>query len=306
MQPALLLALCLVTFLASVIGTRILLWALTKRHIMDIPNQRSNHTIPTPRGAGLAVITALLLGLAVWYAYDVTAIAYVPYFLIAGALAVFSFLDDVTPLPISLRFAMQLAAVTASLWFFPGEGKMFQGIFPSYVDTILTALLWVWFINLYNFMDGIDGITGIETASIGIGIAVMSIIAPHYSYSHGIIGIMLLATAGGFLVWNWHPAKIFLGDSGSISLGYLLGWLLIDMAKAGHWLPALLIPGYYLFDSTFTLLRRILRGEKFWQAHSEHFYQKAVRAGISPRKVVYLLAITNGILLALATYLVVL
>jgi UDP-N-acetylmuramyl pentapeptide phosphotransferase/UDP-N-acetylglucosamine-1-phosphate transferase len=187
-----------------------------------------------------------------------------------------------------------------SLAFFTSHGLVFQGLLPTYLDKVFTALLWLWFINLYNFMDGIDGITGIETLCIGVGLAALSLFIPDYAVEFGYIGLMLAASVLGFLVWNWHPAKIFLGDSGSVSLGYLLGWLLIELAMAGYWQAALIIPGYYLFDSSFTLARRILRREKFWQAHSQHFYQKAVRRGISPRTVVSLLFITNVILIALA------
>lgn len=282
------------------LGTRLLLGFLKKRQILDIPNQRSNHSLPTPRGAGLAVIASLLMGSTVWSSLDNNALDYLPFIAIAGALAVFSFLDDMKHLPAALRFLVQGIAVAASLYLWKEDGLVFQGLLPANLDTIATAILWLWFINLYNFMDGIDGITGAETISIGLGVAAIAAISITYPAGYGYIGLMLVAAALGFLVWNWHPAKIFLGDSGSVSLGYLLGFLLLALAKTGDWQAALLLPGYYLFDSGVTLARRLLRGEKFWQAHSKHFYQQAVRRGLSPCIVVYVIASANVMLTALA------
>lgn len=290
-----------VTFIISMLGTRVVLSILKKRLVLDIPNERSNHTIPTPCGAGIAVIFSLVIG---WTVFGILkqelALPYMPFFLLAMGLTLFSFLDDIKPLPIALRFLIQIIAVVTSLYLFMGEGAVFQGLLPLWVDKILTAFIWLWFINLYNFMDGIDGITAIETICIAFGVLVIATLMDSYSLGYSYVSIAIIAAALGFLVWNWHPAKIFLGDSGSISLGYLLGWLLIFLAMAGYWQAALIIPGYYLFDSTCTLLHRIIKKEKFWQAHSQHFYQKAVRRGLSPRIVNYVLLGTNSVLFVLA------
>jgi UDP-N-acetylmuramyl pentapeptide phosphotransferase/UDP-N-acetylglucosamine-1-phosphate transferase len=114
------------------------------------------------------------------------------------------------------------------------------------------------------------------------------------------MAVVMVAAALGFLVWNWHPAKIFLGDSGSVPLGYLLGWLLLSAASHGHWAAALILPAYYLTDASITLVRRALRGERLWEAHRQHFYQKAVQGGAGHARVASLILLANAILVLLA------
>ena len=155
----------------------------------------------------------------------------------------------------------------------------------------------VWFINLYNFMDGIDGITGVETAAIGLGVALLALVGA----TPDLAAAAAIAAAGlGFLVWNWHPARIFMGDAGSVPLGFLLGWLLLALAARGAWAPALILPGYYLADATLTLIARTLAGERIWQAHRRHFYQRAVRGGASHAAVVLRVAAADILLIVLA------
>jgi UDP-N-acetylmuramyl pentapeptide phosphotransferase/UDP-N-acetylglucosamine-1-phosphate transferase len=163
----------------------------------------------------------------------------------------------------------------------------------------LSGVAWLWFVNLFNFMDGIDGLAGSETAAIGLGAVLLASIGA-VGVVPGALGLVLVGAALGFLLWNWQPAKIFLGDVGSIPLGYLIGWLLLALAAQGHWVAALLLPGYYLADASLTLARRLMRGERIWQAHREHFYQHAVRQGRSHAQVVLAISITNGGLLILA------
>ena len=134
---------------------------------------------------------------------------------------------------------------------------MFQGWLPAALDMAAAALLWVWFVNLYNFMDGIDGIAGSETAAIGIGLALFAIAGIGNDPALAAPAAVIAAAAIGFLVWNWAPARIFLGDVGSVPLGYLLGFLLLAAASRGHWKLALILPLYFLADATITLLRRL-------------------------------------------------
>jgi UDP-N-acetylmuramyl pentapeptide phosphotransferase/UDP-N-acetylglucosamine-1-phosphate transferase len=156
----------------------------------------------------------------------------------------------------------------------------------------------VWFVNLYNFMDGIDGITGVETVCVAGGVA----LTEGFSGSVGatILPLTLVAAALGFLRWNWHPARIFLGDVGSVPLGFLLGFLLLGLAAQGAWAPALILPLYYLVDATLTLGRRVLRGAPFWKAHREHFYQRALAPDGNHAAVTRLILIGNLILIPLA------
>ena len=179
---------------------------------------------------------------------------------------------------------------------------------PYALDVVLAAFLWLWFLNLTNFMDGIDGITGIEGGSIGLGVALLAALAAAGSVIDSasvagvlaLYGIVLAAAAAGFLVWNWQPAKIFLGDVGSVPIGFLLGWLLLETAGAGLWAAAILLPLYYLADATITLLLRALRHERIFQAHRSHFYQRAAQRFGSHATVVLAISALNIGLIALA------
>ena len=263
--------------LLSLAATGLILAQLRRRAIFDHPNERSSHAAPTPRGGGIAVIAVLI---AAWYVPalpdpDPTLIAVV---LGAVALAVLSWIDDLISLPPAGRFLAQAAIVAATLASFRGDGLVFQGLLPPALDIAAAGLVWLWFLNLFNFMDGIDGISAIEANGIGIGIALLAYLEPTVGLDPW-LGASAAAAMLGFLWWNRPPARIFLGDVGSIPLGFLLGWLLLKAAAAGHWAPALILPLYYLADATVTLLRRAVRREKVWQAHREHFYQQAVRHG---------------------------
>jgi len=203
-------------------------------------------------------------------------------------------------LPITPTAAYSDIAAAPDILFVPGAGHVFQGLLPPVLDYALTALVWLWFVNLYNFMDGIDGITGGQTAAIGFGVALVGFLSLDPNGGSLPLGLALGATALGFLAWNWAPAKLFLGDVGSIPLGYLTGWLLLGMAGEGRWAPALILPLYYLVDATVTLLRRAARFEKIWHAHREHFYQRAVQAGLGHAAVVLRILAANVVLIGLA------
>lgn len=291
--PPLLTAL-LTVILAWLATGRVTSW-LRQRAILDQPNHRSSHTIPTPRGGGMGVLAALApvwAGLALLLADAPGAMSVFPALAGALLLAGLSFLDDLRGLPVALRFGAQIAVIAGLVFWLPADARLFQGWLPFWADRLLTLLGWVWFVNLFNFMDGIDGIAGVETMTIGLGASVIAGLAGWVL--PGLWGIALAAAALGFLAWNWHPAKVFLGDVGSVPLGVLGGWLLIQLAIAGAWAAALILPGYFLADATLTLLRRAARGEKIWQAHREHFYQQAVRAGLRHDQVSTRVALANG------------
>jgi UDP-N-acetylmuramyl pentapeptide phosphotransferase/UDP-N-acetylglucosamine-1-phosphate transferase len=181
----------------------------------------------------------------------------------------------------------------------PSETLHFQGLLPLWADRLVAALAWLWFLNLFNFMDGIDGISGVEAAAVGIGVAVLASFAG-LGGSFVPAGASIAGVAVGFLLLNWHPAKVFLGDAGSVPLGLMLGWLLLELAARGLWEPALIIALYYLADATITLARRALRGERVWQAHREHFYQRAVARGLMHAQVSTLVGATDILLIGAA------
>jgi UDP-N-acetylmuramyl pentapeptide phosphotransferase/UDP-N-acetylglucosamine-1-phosphate transferase len=294
-----------VTALASAALVGLVQAQLLRHDILDQPNERSSHNAPTPRGGGLGMLAALL---PVWLAIPfflptasaegalTTAHWVIP--LAALLLAGVSWIDDlmtIGPLP---RLGAQFAAALAGAFLI--KGAVFQGLLPGPIETIVVAIGWVWFVNLFNFMDGIDGISGVEACAIGVGILLIGGVGTQpLEAAHG-QALAVAAAAAGFLVWNWPPARIFLGDSGSVPLGYLLGWLLLSLAASGAWQAAAILPLYYLGDATITLFRRIARGEKFWHAHRDHFYQIAIKRGLSHARVSTAIAFVNLLLIGLA------
>jgi len=288
---------------ASWLATGAVLRFLRRRGVLDIPNERSSHSAPTPRGGGIAVIGVLLAAwLILWLAGEGSA-APGNFWLVLGAgagLALISWFDDVLGgLPAALRFAAQAIAVAAGLFALPEGDGVFQGALPAELDLALSGLIWLWFLNLFNFMDGIDGIAGSQTASAGLGLFALAVLFPAAA-GLGPYGLVVAAVAIGFLPWNWQPARIFLGDVGSVPLGYVIGWLLLALASYGLWQAALLLVFYYFADASFTLFRRLLRGEAIWRAHHQHYYQFAVAAGRSHAHVVVVITGVNILLVGLA------
>jgi len=220
--------------------------------------------------------------------------------LLAGcvALGLVSLADDHWRLSPALRFGAQAAVVAVCLLALPTEARLVP-ILPLALERGVVALAWLWFINLFNFMDGIDGLAGSETIAVAIGYLAVGAFAglddPYWG-----LALVIAASAGGYLFWNWHPAMVFMGDAGSIPLGFLLGWLMLDLALAGAWPARLILPLYFLADATLTLLVRARRGETLWQAHRQHFYQRAVLGGTRPSGVVWRVGAVNATLLALA------
>lgn len=271
---------------------------LHRFRIYDAPRTRASHAHPTPRGAGMAVVPLAALA---WIAGDLVDGRLGPTAPGAGlalVLAGISAVDDVRGLPPAPRLLAQVAVVAAGMAMFEG-GPVLQGLVPLWLDRVLAALAWLWFINLFNFMDGIDALAGAETIVIAGGLAVVGLLAGRPADAW-MPALWLVAVAAGFLVWNRPPARIFLGDSGSVGLGVLLGWLLLHAAAEGHWAAALILPGYYWADASLTLLRRLLRGAKIWHPHREHAYQRAVRAGWPHGRVSGVIAGTGAGLTGLA------
>ncbi len=281
-----LLALGLAAFVVSAVLTRLVLHLLLRQGVLDHPNPRSSHSWPRPRGGGLAVMATVALGwlaapaLLDLFAAPALDLGARPAMTILGiglALALLSWLDDLKDLPLAFRLGVQTLAVAAGVAALPQEGLVFGGLLPLWTDRALAGIAWLWFVNLYNFMDGIDGLRAVETASIGIGVCLVAVLT---DIEPGVAADALVVAAAmlGFLWWNRPPARIFLGDVGSVPLGYLVGWLLLSLAAAGQWAAAALLPAYYLADASVTLLRRLTRGVPVWRAHAEHFYQHAARA----------------------------
>ena len=272
---------------------------LVARAVLDAPNDRSSHTRPTPRGGGIGVLAILLPAWLALLALDAT-----PDwrgFLVPAAafgLALVSWRDDVVGLEALPRLLAHIGAAAIGLAALPGP--VFQGLLPAWLDAILAVIAWVWFVNLCNFMDGIDGMAGVETAALGAGAFAVLTAGGVAADILPLQALALGAAALGFLAHNWQPARLFLGDVGSVPLGFLAGYLLLSLAGHGHWLPALILALYYLADATLTLARRALAGEKVWLAHRRHFYQRAVQRGRSHATVAGAVAGADLALMALA------
>ncbi len=288
----------LTTFILSTVATRVVIAITRHRQIVQNTNNRSLHSIPTPIGGGWAVLLSALL---VWALLQKSLTEEMALLILCTAgLALLSWLDDIKPQQASSRLILQIAAVTGCLLLLPDEAIIFSDHIPLIADRVLAGICWLWFINLFNFMDGMDGMAGTETIVISLGILLVgytiNLSTPNLS-----LALLLTSAMAGFLIWNWSPARIFLGDVGSIPVGFLLGWLLINLAIQGAVLAAFILPLYFLFDSTLTISKRLMKGEKIWEAHRQHLYQRAVMSGLSHSEVL-LRILPSNILLIYSAY----
>lgn len=281
--------------LLAVVSAALVTWLARRKlieyGIMDVPNERSNHKAPVARGSGIALVMVALLFLTL-LGWPIEVV------IITSTLSILCFVDDMRGLPRRVRFWSQIAAVAAGIWLTAAPFYAMDFYIPV---LIFLAISWLWFINLFNFMDGIDGITGMQTIAMSLGMALIGLQTPTMPLWFVPSMVLLAAVALGYLWLNWHPAKVFLGDAGSIPLGFLLGFGLVTLAFHGQYVAALLVAGYYGGDATLTIVKRLARREKIWRAHSEHGYQLAVRErGYSHPKVVLIIALLNVLLIALA------
>jgi UDP-N-acetylmuramyl pentapeptide phosphotransferase/UDP-N-acetylglucosamine-1-phosphate transferase len=276
MGNALIPAVAVVTGLVACVATRTLIPVL----ILDHPNERSSHSVPTPRGGGVAVIGSVVLAWVVLSQAEMVPSAVIGISLGAGLLAIICWIDDLRGLSPMLRLLAQGIAVAIGILVLPGTQNALQDWLGPGFFLVCAALLWVWWVNLFNFMDGIDGLACAEAVAIGSGLLLFAVLGVGADTELALLAAAIIGAAIGFLVWNWSPAQIILGDVGSAPLGYLLGYLLLGLAFRGFWKIALILSLYFLADATITLARRLVRGERVWQAHREHYYQQAVRRGL--------------------------
>lgn len=280
-----------------------LLFPLMRRHALARPNARSSHTTPTPQGGGIAVIIATLVtlvGAASWAGGG--ALAGDPGFLAVIAatvlLAVLGLIDDIRPIAAGARLVVQALAVGLVIATLPGDLRAVPAL-PLLMERAALALALLWFVNLVNFMDGIDWMSVAEMVPLTAGLAILATLGA-LPPPGGLAALALCGAMLGFAPFNRPVARLFLGDVGSLPIGLLAGWLLVLLAGRGHLAAALLLPLYYLADATLTLLRRIIQGERPWEAHRTHFYQRACANGFSVGEVVGRVFLTNFALVALA------
>lgn len=294
-----LLIIALAACLATASATKALIPWLTRRGIVAEENDRSMHLGAIPKGGGLPLLLSALASLTA-----LTQPMKLPAALLASTalVAIVSWRDDLKPLSASWRFILHLVAATLFVAWLPADALVFQGYLPTVIDRALTIIALVWMINLYNFMDGINGIAGSETVAITAGYLILGTTAVA-NLSYMSIAAALLGSTAGFLLWNLRAkALVFLGDVGSAPLGLLMGALMIDLAVHGVWAAALILPAYFLADATLTLLRRLATGHMPWSAHKTHYYQRAAAAYKSHVAVVWRVAAANALLIAAALW----
>ncbi len=278
-------------------------WAirpLMLRHALAQPNARSSHRIPTPQGAGIAVIAATLLVAGFIMAGAGATDLKIPVAVFAASLfiAVVGFADDVKSIDVLPRLLLQGAAVAAIVFTSSSDLRIVPAC-PLWIERTLLLLAGLWFVNLVNFMDGLDWMTVAEVVPITAAMLLLGALG-EFPASPTLVAAALCGAMFGFAPFNRPVAKIFLGDVGSLPIGLLLGWCLLQLGYEKQYAAALLLPMYYLFDATATLLRRMARREPFWAAHRSHFYQRATDNGFTVWRVVSEVFALNVVLAALA------
>ncbi len=283
-------------FLLSLLLTGAIRRLALRRQILDVPQSRSAHSVPTPVGGGLSIVLLLLIvsTVAVYADY----LSPQTYLALYGAylVALVGLLDDLWELRISIRVSLQFLAAAWSLYWLGDVAPINIGGWQLQQPIILATLALfalVWLLNLYNFMDGTDGIAGTELVFVAAMAALLTIESADYEVT--LIASTLAVAAAGFLAWNWAPAKIFMGDVGSGFSGFMLGLLALlsmasDAMSVWTWLVLL---GVFITDATLTLVRRAVEGKRWYEGHSSHAYQHLARRYKSHAKVTISLLMVN-------------
>lgn len=268
-------------FLSTLFLTGVVKKYILAKKIIDIPNNRSSHVTPTPRGGGVAFVLIFLVSACLLFYYQLVNLHGGYVVLIAAFfIALMGYFDDLNSLSPLQRFIMQIIFAIISLYvmnFLPVINIYSYSIHPGFVLNFLVIFYLVWLTNLYNFMDGVDGIASIEAISTGLGISIIYWLTGHYDMI--LLPMLLSIVVAGFLYWNFPPARIFMGDVGSGFLGFMLGILSIQSLFIGveFFYCWLILLGVFIVDSTYTLLYRMVSGKKIYLAHASHAYQHAAR-----------------------------
>lgn len=265
-------------FFLSVMLTYAIKAYATKKAILDIPNERSSHSRPTPRGGGLAIVIVFFIGLLYFKESTDSKLFYA--LLCATPIAFISLLDDIFTLSSKIRFFIQSVFAGIALYFLGGVSSIDFILFEihGWWINVIAFLSIVWLTNLYNFLDGIDGYAASEAVMVGLGI---------FLFFHNPLGLVIVAASLGFLLFNWHQASIFMGDIGSTTLGFIFAIFVFYDTSHGSIYVWLVLLSLFWFDATLTLIRRYRNGESITQAHKKHAYQRLTQSGWSHDKVVW-------------------
>lgn len=298
----------LVVFVSSVVLTGLVRQYALWKNVLDVPNHRSSHTVPTPRGGGIAMVVVYLLALTYQLYQHGYSREQLALLIGGGIIALTGFLDDHHSLSAKWRLMVQIVVsvfMVLSAGELPTVNIFEHAVHPDIIAYPLLVLTLVWMTNLYNFMDGIDGLAGIELVSVCVIISIIYWLTS-FEPNDGAAVLLLAAAAGGFLVWNFPPAKIFMGDVGSGFIGLLLGGLMLrDAAKEPKYLFVwLILLAVFVVDATMTLLYRIYMKERFYEAHKTHAFQYASRILGSHKKVTISVVCINLVWLSPISFLV--
>ena len=288
----------LLLFISSFLLTFVVKWFAEKKSLIDIPNERSSHAIPTPRGGGIAIALTWFMGITyLFYCNKIDKALY--YALMSGILiSGISLIDDIYNLKTFPRLLIQAMATFSALYFIGGLQRIDFGIYIFENKILLTALAFIgimWFVNLYNFIDGIDGYAASEAIFVALSMLILS--------GSNLFLVLALAVLG-FIPWNWDKAKIFMGDVGSTLLGFTLAVLAVYYQNNNSFsiIIWLILTSLFWFDATLTIIRRFKNKEKLSQAHKKHAYQRITQAGFSHQKTVFFSILINLILFSFAFF----
>ncbi|MCW5958379.1 MAG: glycosyltransferase family 4 protein [Pyrinomonadaceae bacterium] len=303
----------ILVFLTVFASSTVLVWIYLKVSptigAIDVPNDRSSHSTPIPRGGGIAIVIVSLFSYAA-LSYAGVLNFHVLWFISAFVIALVGFVDDLYSIPLLPRLIVQLI-VAGSVVYFHGS---VTGIYVPYwyqtlafgsLAPIISIVFIVGMINAFNFMDGIDGIAATQGIVIGISWAAVGYL--HGSQSILIIGLIFSASCLGFIVFNWQPARVFMGDTGSTYLGFVFGSLPVILADQSSiqapelLLLAVLFAWLFIYDTVVTRAVQIIRGRKFWLPHREHQYQRLVINGVAHSQVSFYFGL-SGVIVSAAGY----
>lgn len=273
---------------------------LLMRYALARPNARSSHKLPTPQGAGIAVVGATLTVATATILLSRSTSPELPLAIVIACifLAAVGAADDIRSVPVLPRLLFQAIAVGMIVAVIP-SGMQIVPALPLWLERTLVLIAGLWFVNLVNFMDGLDWMTVSETVPIAAALVVLGLLG-NITPTTTLVAAALGGAMLGFAPFNRPVAKVFLGDVGSLPIGLLVGWCLLELAYRGQLVAALILPLYYLADATVTILRRLLAGETIWAAHRSHFYQRATDNGFTVMEVVGNVFALNIVLAALA------
>jgi Fuc2NAc and GlcNAc transferase len=306
MNPFYLILLFFCILIASIGITYCLYHLALKNDLLDIPNQRSSHTVPTPKGGGISIVVLLIITTGILFYFQMIS-REIMFSVITGLLiiSIIGLIDDYKNLPIPIRLTGYTFGAIMALYFIGGVSSLFETDYDFFkccdinisrfsdIGPFLAILYMLWLTNLYNFMDGVDGFAAIQTICVSLFCSFLFYFSGNYGFA--VIMFCLVSATSGFLYWNWSPAKIFMGDVGSCSIGFFFGLFSIYTAKEGIvpisiWL-ILLAP--FIGDATFTLIKRLINKEKWYEAHNTHAFQNLLQLGLSHRQLTLGLLLTN-------------